>query len=72
MDRVLLDYPHRVVGHCGSGALRDLMESAGLGWDGVPSEGLAFGLGGDLGFTYVRGPGWCRRSTWWGGGRIWS
>lgn len=55
VSRVLLDYPHRLAGHCGSGALRDLMEWAGLGWDGVPSEGLAFGLGGDLGFTYVRG-----------------
>jgi len=57
MARLLLDYPHRMAGHCGSGALRDLMEWAGLGWHGVPSEGLAFGLGGDLGFTYVRGAG---------------
>lgn len=55
MTRVLLDYPHRVAGHCGSGALRDLMEWAGLGWAGVPTEGLAFGVGGDLGFTYLRG-----------------
>lgn len=54
MARVLLDYPHRMAGHCGSGALRDLMEWAGLGWGGSPSEGLAFGIGGDLGFTYVR------------------
>ena len=28
--RVLLDYPHRQAGHCGSGALRDLLEWAGL------------------------------------------
>lgn len=55
MARVLLDYPHRMAGHCGSGALRDLMEWAGLAWDGTPSEHLAFGIGGDLGFTYLRG-----------------
>ncbi|RAY15453.1 PRTRC system protein E [Actinomadura craniellae] len=30
------------------------MEWAGLGWDGPPDEGLVFGLGGDLAFTYVR------------------
>ena len=55
--RVLLDYPHREAGHCGSGALRDLLEWAGLGWEEAPSEGLVFGLGGGLGFTYVRVPG---------------
>ncbi|WP_284533832.1 BtrH N-terminal domain-containing protein [Nocardioides sp. T2.26MG-1] len=54
--RVLLDYPHRQAGHCGSGALRDLMEWAGLGWDEVPSEALVFGMGGGLGFTYLRVP----------------
>ena len=33
MARVVLDYPHRQAGHCGSGALRDLMEwEARLGW----------------------------------------
>lgn len=57
MTRVLIDYPHRQAGHCGSGALRDLMEWTGLGWDDVPPESLAFGIGGDLGFTYVRGSG---------------
>lgn len=55
--RVLLDYPHREAGHCGSGALRDLLEWAGLGWAEVPSEGLVFGMGGGLGFTYLRVPG---------------
>lgn len=55
MAKVLLDYPHRMAGHCGSGAVRDLMEWAGLGWVGVPSEALAFGIGGDLGLTYIRG-----------------
>ena len=56
MSRVLLDYPHRGAGHCGSGALRDLLEWAGLGWDGPPDEGLVFGLGGGLGFAYLRVP----------------
>lgn len=56
-DRVLLPYPHRQAGHCGSGALRDLMEWADLGWGEPPGEGLAFGLGGGLGFTYLRLPG---------------
>jgi hypothetical protein len=57
MSRVLLDYPHRGAGHCGSGALRDLMDWAGLGWNGPPDEGLVFGLGGALGFAYLRVPG---------------
>lgn len=57
MTRVLLDYPHRPAGHCGSGALRDLAEWAGLGWNGPPEEGLVFALGGALGFAYVRVPG---------------
>lgn len=51
------DYPHQLAGHCGSGALRDLLEWAGLGWGGPPSEGLVFGLAGGLGFTYLRVPG---------------
>lgn len=50
------DYPHRVAGHCGSGALRDLMEWAALGWDGAPGEGLVFGLSGGLSFMYTRTP----------------
>ena len=57
MSRVLLDYPHRGAGHCGSGALRDLLDWAGLGWGGPPDEGLVFGLGGGLGFAYLRVPG---------------
>lgn len=48
------DYPHRMGGHCGSGALRDLMHWHGLGWDGPPDEGLVFTLGGALGLSYVR------------------
>ncbi|MGN6250732.1 MAG: BtrH N-terminal domain-containing protein [Marmoricola sp.] len=54
---MLLDYPHRRAGHCGSGALRDLVEWAGLGWNGPPHEGLVFALGGGLGFSYLRVPG---------------
>lgn len=57
MSRVLLDYPHRSAGHCGSGALRDLLDWAGLGWGGPPEEGLVFGLGGGLSFSYLRLPG---------------
>src|SRR3546814_3156917 len=41
-------------GHCGSGAMRDLLHWHGLGWDGPPDEGLVFALGGDLGLSYLR------------------
>lgn len=51
---LLTDYPHRLGGHCGSSALRDLMHWYQLGWNGPPSEGLVFTLGGALDFTYVR------------------
>jgi hypothetical protein len=51
---ILNDYPHRTGGHCGSGALRDLMQWNSLGWGGPPSEGLVFTLGGSLDFTYAR------------------
>ena len=55
MSESLLDtYPHRMGGHCGSSAMRDLMEWAGLGFDGPPNEGLVFALGGALSLTYVR------------------
>lgn len=47
-------YPHRRGGHCGSGAMRDLLEWAGLGWDGPPDEGLVFALSGSLDLAYVR------------------
>lgn len=51
-------YPHRIGGHCGSGALRDLLEWAGLSYDDAPmGEGAVFGLGGSLSFSYLRGPG---------------
>lgn len=57
MTGVLLDYPHRSAGHCGSGALRDLLHWADLGWSGPPDEGLVFGLGGGLAFSFLRTPG---------------
>ncbi|MFQ6331640.1 BtrH N-terminal domain-containing protein [Nocardia sp. CWNU-33] len=58
MARVLIeDYPHRLGGHCGSGALRDLIEWAGLGWNGPPSEALVFGMGGGPSFQYLQIPG---------------
>lgn len=47
-------FPHRKAGHCGSGALRDLLEHRGLDYGAGPlSEGTVFGLGGGLGFLYV-------------------
>lgn len=50
-----IPYRHQMGGHCGSGALRDLTEWAGLGWGTeVPTEGLVFALGGALDFVYVR------------------
>ncbi|MBN9097923.1 MULTISPECIES: BtrH N-terminal domain-containing protein [unclassified Pseudonocardia] len=51
-------YPHRLGGHCGSGALRDLLEWAGLSYGSDPlGEGFVFGVGGALSFSYLRGPG---------------
>lgn len=56
MTKVLLDYPHQMGGHCGSGALRDLLHWAELGWGGPPTEGLVFALSGALDFAYLRSP----------------
>ncbi|MTD43761.1 DUF4872 domain-containing protein [Conexibacter sp. W3-3-2] len=48
------EFPHRRAGHCGSGALRDLLEFHGLDYgDGPLSEGAVFGLAGGLGCFYV-------------------
>jgi hypothetical protein len=56
--RVEIALPHRRAGHCGSGALRDLLEFHGLSWGAEPlSEGMVFGLGAGLGFAYVELPG---------------
>ena len=51
---MIRDYPHRMGGHCGSGAMRDLLHWHGLGWNGPPDEGLVFVLGGALGLSYLR------------------
>ncbi|MHA6794326.1 BtrH N-terminal domain-containing protein [Pseudonocardia bannensis] len=51
-------YPHQLAGHCGSGAMRDLLDWAQLHYDDVPlGEGMVFGLSGALGFSYLRAPG---------------
>ena len=50
-------FPHRRAGHCGSGALRDLLEHRGLAYGPEPlSEGMVFGLGAGLGFFYFELP----------------
>lgn len=50
-------FPHQRAGHCGSGALRDLLEFHGLDYDDGPlSEGAVFGLAGGLGCFYVENP----------------
>ena len=47
-------FPHQRAGHCGSGALRDLLEFHALDFGRGPlSEGAVFGLGGGLGFLFV-------------------
>ncbi|MFA1550238.1 BtrH N-terminal domain-containing protein [Actinomadura chokoriensis] len=57
MRRSVIDgYPHRPGGHCGSASLRDLLEWAGLGWDGPPGEGLVFGLAAGVDFQYFVSP----------------
>lgn len=46
-------FVHRRAGHCGSGALRDLLEFHGLDYGHGPlSEPMVFGLSGGLGFFY--------------------
>jgi hypothetical protein len=51
-------FPHRMAGHCGSGAFRDLLEFHGLSWfgDRPMSEAMAFGLGGGLGCFFYELP----------------
>ena len=58
--RVEIDFPHRRAGHCGSGALRDLLEFHGLSWTASRSpRGMVFGLGAGSGSPTSS----CRRST---------
>ncbi|OCB29469.1 PRTRC system protein E [Mycobacterium malmoense] len=55
MARIEVLYRHELGGHCGSGALRDLTEWAGLRWGArPPTEGLIFALSGALDFSYAR------------------
>ncbi|MGB3772000.1 MAG: BtrH N-terminal domain-containing protein [Rhodococcus sp. (in: high G+C Gram-positive bacteria)] len=54
---LIKNYPHQIGGHCGSGAMRDLLHWHGLGWGRPPAEGLVFALGGDLGLSYLRSDG---------------
>jgi hypothetical protein len=50
-------FPHKLAGHCGSGALRDLLEHHGLDYGRGPlSEGAVFGLAGGLGFLFLSVP----------------
>jgi hypothetical protein len=50
-------FPHRRAGHCGSGALRDLLEFHELDYGRGPlSEGAVFGLAGGLGFLFLEIP----------------
>ena len=47
MASMVVPYRHDMGGHCGSGALRDLTEWAGIRWgDDTPDEGIVFALGG--------------------------
>ncbi|WP_320669187.1 BtrH N-terminal domain-containing protein [Patulibacter defluvii] len=47
-------FAHQRAGHCGSGAIRDLLEFHGLDHGHGPvSEELVFGLSGALGFLYL-------------------
>ena len=57
MLRSMRPFPHRMAGHCGSGAFRDLLEFHGLSWFDEPmSEAMAFGLGGGLGCFFYELP----------------
>jgi hypothetical protein len=50
-------FPHRMSGHCGSGAFRDLLEFHGLSWSDEPlSEAMVFGLSGGIGCFYYELP----------------
>ncbi len=51
---IVSSFPHRRAGHCGSGALRDLLEHRRLDYGHGPlTEGAVFGLAGGLGFLYL-------------------
>jgi hypothetical protein len=51
-------FPHRLGGHCGSSALRDLLEFHRRDYGcGALNEGFVFGVSGGLGFLFVGAPG---------------
>lgn len=53
-SRVLLDFPHRRGGHCGTGSMRDLLEFHGLAYGPGPlSESMVMGLSGALTFMFA-------------------
>ncbi len=50
-------FPHRLAGHCSSGAFRDLLQHRGLRWGDAPlSEPMVFGLAAGLGLAFTRLP----------------
>ena len=50
-------YPHKRAGHCGSGALRDLLQHHRLSYADEPlSEGFVFGIAGGIGFYFFELP----------------
>lgn len=54
---VAIEYPHRLAGHCASGAFRDLFEYRGYLDDGRPlSEAMIFGLGAGLDLMFLPQP----------------
>jgi hypothetical protein len=58
IDETRPPFPHARAGHCGSGALRDLLELHRLDYGAGPlTEGAVFGLAGGLGFLYLEMPG---------------
>jgi hypothetical protein len=65
---VALDFPHRLAGHCASGAFRDLFEFRGYRHRGEPlSEAMIFGLGAGLDLLLLANP--APRTPFYLGGR---
>jgi hypothetical protein len=53
-SRIVLDFPHRRGGHCGTGSFRDLLEFHGLAYGPEPlSESMVMGLSGALTFMFA-------------------
>jgi hypothetical protein len=65
---VAIDFPHRLAGHCASGAFRDLLEFRGYRHRGEAlSEAMVFGLGAGLDLLLLVNPG--PRTPFYLGGR---